>query len=72
MNVRTQLLTSVLWFATACGFPRPADVPDPIACMPNEFLKCDGNSLQTCNATGDAADSKDCGVAGCNGRSFRR
>jgi hypothetical protein len=71
MCVRTRLLTSVLWLATACGFPRPADVPEPITCTPNEFLKCDGRSLLTCNASGDAADSQDCGVAGCNADASR-
>lgn len=65
MSFATRLL-GMLWLPAACGFPRPADVPEPITCTPNEFIACDGNSAQTCNATGDGAIIEDCGVAGCN------
>jgi hypothetical protein len=60
------LAPSLLCLIAACGFPRPADVPEPISCTANEFIGCDGNSAQTCNETGDGAVKQECGVAGCN------
>src|SRR5262245_2338559 len=55
----TRVLLSLLCLTAACGFPRPADVPEPISCTANEFIGCDGNSTRTCNAAGDGAVTLD-------------
>lgn len=59
-------MVATFCLAAACGFPRPADVPDPGACTANEFVACEGNIVRTCNATGDGTTTQDCGAAGCN------
>lgn len=55
----------------ACGFPRPADVPDPGVCTANEFVACEGSIVRTCNATGDGTTTQDCSAAGCNANAKR-
>ncbi len=59
-------MAAIFCLAAACGFPRPADVPEPGACIANEFVACEGSTLQTCNAAGDATTTQDCSAAGCN------
>jgi len=65
ISLRVLLL---LCLASACGFPRPADVlsDGEIACTANQFVACDGTVLYTCNATGDGTTTQDCGASGCN------
>ncbi len=59
-------MAATFCLAAACGFPRPADVPDRGACIANEFIACEGSTLQTCNAAGDGTTTQDCGASGCN------
>jgi hypothetical protein len=58
-------MAATFFLATACGFPQPADVPDPGACTANEFVACEGSTLQTCNAAGDGTTTHDCGAPSC-------
>jgi hypothetical protein len=42
------------------------DLPPIDSCTPNEFVRCNGNVAQVCNAAGDGAVDTDCGAPGCN------
>lgn len=64
-------MAATFCLAAACGFPRPADVPDPEACTAHEFVACEGSVLQSCNAAGDGTTTQDCGAAGCNAEAKR-
>ncbi|HSK00971.1 MAG TPA: hypothetical protein VK932_07010 [Kofleriaceae bacterium] len=42
------------------------DLPPIESCTPNEFVRCNENVAQVCNAAGDGAVDTDCGAPGCN------
>lgn len=48
-----------------------AALPPIEDCEPTEFVRCNGNVAETCNAAGDGVTQEACGDAGCNEEAAR-